>query len=165
MPHSLKRQNIMRNRTDQEFVERAATRLLEFRGFVSTQGTCNRCGKVPDGTGRLHAVYDPEDDKLLQYGVYCFPAYLVPAQRAIAMESDRSRREMMEDNLTKIPPKRNGRRCNVTKIARTDSQQDVPALPKQCFGGAYDFFIQAIGQKTFTLRVYDDELPLLGAAS
>jgi hypothetical protein len=155
----------MSHQTDRDFVERAATRLLDFHGFVSTEGSCDRCGKVPDGTGCLHAVYDPQRDELLEYGVYCFPTYLVPAlRRAIASERDSARRQMMEANLARIPRERRANRCNITKKARPDSQRDCPAPADDCIGGGYDFIVQAVGRKTCTVQVYDDKLPLLGAA-
>jgi hypothetical protein len=155
-----------RHPSDRSLVERAATRLLEFRGFVATGGSCIRCGKTPDGTGCLHQIYDPQEKELIEYGVYCFPTYIVPAlHQALAAESDPARRQMLEANIARIPRRRRGSQCNVCKKARPVSERDVPVPPEECVGGGYDFVLQAVGRsKSFTAQVYDDELPLLGAA-
>ena len=165
-PRCLEEYMPLTNPVDRDLAERAATRQLEFRGFVPTQGGhCHRCGKHPDGSGCLHAVFDPQQDELLEYGVYCFPTYLVPTVReALAAEALPSRKQMLKANLARIPRERQVKRCNVAKRNRNVTEKDNPAPPEDCIGGGYRFVLQAHARNTFTVQVYDDELALLGAA-
>ncbi len=149
---------MLHNLADREFAERAALRQLNYRGFVRTAGSCCRCGKAPDGTGCLHAVFDPAKNNVLEYGVYCFPTYLIPAlQAAFKSETDVGRKESLRRNLDAILRHRDYpkdlKRCNVAAEPRANHEMQAPLPLDQCLLGGYTFILQAVGGNTFTVRL------------
>ena len=53
-------------------------------------------------------------------------------------------------------------KCNIAREKRDTSDLERELAASECILGGYAFRIQRVGPKTFTVRIYDDELADLG---
>jgi hypothetical protein len=88
-------------RADEYLIRRLGQARFHFRGFAPTtpRGCCCRCGRRPNGTGRLYIATDRTRNEVLEYGIDCWPRRVLPAvASAIDREADPARKQLLEAN-------------------------------------------------------------------
>lgn len=93
--------NLRWDRAVDYLIRRLGQVRFHFRGFSPTtpHGRCCRCGRRPNGTGRLYIATDRSRNEVLEYGIDCWPRRILPAvAQAIEGEADPARKQLLEAN-------------------------------------------------------------------